>query len=121
MMQFRTTTLLALCASLPLLLPALTGCEVDVEEEGEMPTVDVEGDTGQLPQYEVEQTQEGRLPDVDVDAEPGKLPEVDVRGPDVDVGTDAVAVPVPDVDVDLPDEQPDQSNQQGTGQPGTAQ
>jgi len=85
-------------------LPWLAGCEVDVEESGEMPQVDVDADAGNMPEYEVEKTKEGKMPSVDVDAEPGRLPEVDVRGPDVDVGTRPVTVPVPDIDVDMPEE-----------------
>ena len=48
--------------------------------------------------------EEGRAPDVDVAVDPGKVPEVDVRGPDVDVGTEKKEVTVPDVDVDIPSE-----------------
>lgn len=72
----------------------MAACEVEKEEEGEMPSVDVEG--GQMPEYE--QTQEGELPDVDAQA--GKLPDYDVDAPDVDVGTEEKQVTVPDVDVD---------------------
>jgi len=86
-------------------LMLLGGCEVDVEQSGELPTVDVDGDPGQLPEYEMRQTQEGELPSIDVDVEPGRLPEIDVRGPDIDVGTEPVVVPVPDVDVEPPPEQ----------------
>jgi hypothetical protein len=102
---------------IPITLSALAlliaGCDVDVEEEGKMPSVDVEGDPGQLPEYEVEQTQEGRLPDLDVEGEPGRLPEVDVQGPDVEVERDTIEVPVPDVNVDLPNDQ-DDGQPQGT-------
>jgi len=80
-------------------------CEMDVEEKGEMPSVDVDAKSGQLPEYEVVKKQEGEMPQVDVDAESGKLPEVEVRGPDVEVETETVEVPVPDVDVDMPKEQ----------------
>jgi len=65
---------------------------------------------------QVEQEETGSLPDVDVDVEPGNLPEYDVQGPDVDVGVTerTVTVPrvvvvqeeetvdVPYIDVDLP-------------------
>jgi len=106
-MQYKITMLIMLTAALAL----IAGCDVDVEDEGKLPEVNIEGDSGQLPEYEVKQTQEGELPDLDVDAEPGRLPEVDVRGPDVDVGVDAIAVPVPDIDVDVPEE-----NENSTGQ-----
>lgn len=87
------------------LLLGLSGCDVEVEEKGRAPEVDVRTEPGQLPRYEVEQTQEGRLPDVDVDARGGRLPEVDVRGPDIEVERRTVEVPVPDVDVVTPREQ----------------
>lgn len=46
---------------------------------------------------EVEQTQEGELPDVDVDVESGQLPRYDIDGPDVDVGLSETTVTVPKV------------------------
>lgn len=102
------------------------GCDVQQEEEGELPDVDVDADVeeGQLPEYEIEQTQEGEMPDVDVDvdADPGQLPEYDVETPDVDVDMEEREVTVPDVDVDMeeetitvPDvdvEMPDEDNEQ---------
>jgi hypothetical protein len=85
------------------------GCDVQVKEEGELPNVDVDvnADSGQLPEYEVKQTQEGELPsvDVDVDADAGKLPEIEVQGPDVEIGTKTVDVQVPDVDVQMEETQ----------------
>ena len=68
---------------------------------------------------DIDQTREGELPEVDVDVAEGQLPEFEVRGPDVDVGTEerTIDVPtdvdieteertieVPDIDVDLPEE-----------------
>jgi hypothetical protein len=117
---------------LPAFMMALlfaVGCDVQQEEEGELPDVDVDADVeeGQLPEYEIEQTQEGEMPDVDVDvdSDPGKLPEYDVEVPDVDVGmeekevtvpdidveTEEKTITVPDVDVDMPgdDEEPGQN------------
>jgi hypothetical protein len=78
----------------------MTACEVDVEEEGELPDVDVTTEAGQMPAYDIEQTREGEMPDVDVDATGGQLPEVDVRGPDIDVERETVTVPDVDVQVD---------------------
>lgn len=59
----------------PLLVAGIAGCDVDVEDRGEAPTVDVE---------------------------PGRAPDVDVHGPEVETGTETVEVPT--VDVDVPDE-----------------
>ena len=86
---------------------ALSGCEIDKIEDGEMPDIDVSGTSGQLPKYDVDvrQTQDGRMPDVDVDVDGGKLPEYDVRGPDVDVRMKERTVTVPDVDVDVSTEE----------------
>ena len=53
----------------------------------------------------VDKTQEGELPDVDVEVQdPGQVPKYDVDAPDVDVGTKDVTVPVPDIDVEPADE-----------------
>jgi hypothetical protein len=54
----------------------MSGCDVDVQDPGE-------------------------LPEVDVDAQPGEMPEVDVEGPDVDVSSEQEEVTVPDVDVEM--------------------
>ncbi len=51
---------------------------------------------------DVDKTQEGELPSVDVDVEGGQLPKYDVDGPDITVDTKKVEVPVPDIDVELP-------------------
>jgi hypothetical protein len=83
----------------------VVGCDVQQEEEGELPDIDVDANVeeGQLPEYEIEQTQEGEMPDVDVDvdSDPGQLPEYDVEVPDVDVGMEEKEVTVPDVDVEM--------------------
>jgi hypothetical protein len=55
---------------------SLLGCDVDVQDEGE-------------------------LPDVDVQVEEGRAPDIDVTGPDVDVSTEEREVTIPDVDVDV--------------------
>jgi hypothetical protein len=64
---------------------------------------------------EVDKTQEGELPDVDVTAEGGQLPEYDVETPDVDVGTKTVPVAVPDIDVDMPEEGATEDDALGDG------
>ncbi|AMO72737.1 hypothetical protein [Sphingorhabdus sp. M41] len=61
---------------------ALSACEANVTEEGEMPSMDV-----------------------DVSGDAGQLPEIDVETADVEVGTEEVTVDVPDVDVKMPSEQ----------------
>lgn len=53
---------------------------------------------------DVEKEEEGRLPDVEVEG--GKLPEYDVDAPDVDVGTQEKTITVPDVDIDMPEDDP---------------
>ncbi|MEH6758947.1 MAG: hypothetical protein V7676_15760 [Parasphingorhabdus sp.] len=61
---------------------ALTACEAEVTDEGELPSMDV-----------------------DVSADAGEMPEVDVETADVEVGTKEVTVDVPDVDVEMPSEE----------------
>jgi hypothetical protein len=65
---------------------------------------------------QIEKEESGSLPDVDVDVEPGNLPQYDIEGPDVNVGVteQTVTVPklivvqeeetvqVPYIDVDVP-------------------
>lgn len=53
---------------------------------------------------DVEQTQEGELPDVEVTAEGGQLPAYDVETAEVDVKTETVPVEVPKIDVEMPDD-----------------
>ena len=53
---------------------------------------------------DVDQTKEAKLPDVDVNASGGQLPEYDVRGPEVNVGTENKTIEVPTIDVDVPKE-----------------
>lgn len=64
---------------LPLALTASVGCDVDVDEPGRLPDVDV-----------------------DVSGDPGALPDLDVDGPEVTTGEKTVTVPT--VDIDIPDE-----------------
>ncbi|WP_373491019.1 hypothetical protein [Parasphingorhabdus sp.] len=61
---------------------ALTACEANVTEEGEMPSMDV-----------------------DVSGDAGELPEVDVKTADVEIGTEEKTIEVPDVDVTMPSDQ----------------
>lgn len=69
----------------------IVGCDVDVEDEGKLPDVEVE--PGKMPDVDV------RGPDVDVDME-----KKEVEVPDVDVDTEKKTIKVPDVDVDIPNE-----------------
>jgi hypothetical protein len=62
---------------------ALTGCDVDVKDDGELPKVDVD---------------------------PGRAPDVDIHGPDVNVGTEEKTITVPDIDVDVPEEEENEPN-----------
>lgn len=51
----------------------------------------------------------GDMPSVDVDVtgDAGELPDVEVRGPEVETGTEEVTVEVPTVSVDLPEDDAD--------------
>jgi len=86
----------ALIASL-LIFGALTACQVEQTEEGELPDVQVkvEGET-KLPEYDVD------VPEVDVTTE-----EKTVKIPDIDVDVDSkdATVTVPKVDVKTPTEE----------------
>lgn len=103
---------------LPLFLAfGLAACDVEQTEEGDAPDVDIEAESGELPEYE--QTEEGRLPDVDVNVEEGKLPKYDIDAPDVNVSlqkrtvtvpkvivvTEEEEVTVPHIDIDFPNEE----------------
>ncbi|ADJ27175.1 hypothetical protein [Nitrosococcus watsonii] len=72
---------------------ALAGCDVDKTQEGEMPDVDIQTESGQMPKYDVD------TPDVDVGTE-----KKQIEVPDVDVDTETKEIEVPDVDVDMPKE-----------------
>ncbi|MBO6674860.1 MAG: hypothetical protein JJ908_02025 [Rhizobiales bacterium] len=48
---------------------------------------------------DVEQTQEARMPTVDVEVEGGQAPEFDVETGSVDIGTNTQTVEVPDIEV----------------------
>lgn len=79
---------------------AVTGCDVDKTEKGEMPSVDADG--GEMPEYEVKKTEEGEMPDVDVEG--GEMPEYDVDTADVDIDTEKETVEVPEVEVTTEEE-----------------
>ncbi|MEL6367882.1 MAG: hypothetical protein AAFR91_08085 [Pseudomonadota bacterium] len=79
----------------------LTACDVEQTREGEMPTVDVDYEEGQLPEYEVTKTQDGKMPSISVDADAGQLPAYDIDTVDVSVGTTETKVSVPDVEVSM--------------------
>ena len=71
-------------------LGMLSACDVDVEDKGELPEVnvepgrapdvdvrgpDVDVEGGKLPEYEVEKTEEGKMPSVDIDPPPEDDPQ----------------------------------------------
>lgn len=56
---------------------------------------------------EFEKTQEGELPDVDVDVEGGQLPAYEVDAPDVDVEMEEKTIKVPTVEIRDDADEPD--------------
>lgn len=62
---------------------------------------------------DVDQTEEGDMPDVTV--EEGNLPAYDVDTADVSMGTEEVTVDVPDIDVDMPEDDGDADVDVGDG------
>ena len=88
----KRTRLLSLGASL-LCLFATVGCEVNVEEPGEMPDVDVRGEAGEMPEVDFQG------PEVEAEMESSE-----VQVPDVDVETETQELQVPDIDVSVPGE-----------------
>lgn len=48
---------------------------------------------------DVEQTQEARMPTVDIEVEGGQAPEFDVEAGSVDIGTTTETIEVPDVEI----------------------
>ncbi|MFT4641449.1 MAG: hypothetical protein ACI8T1_004786 [Verrucomicrobiales bacterium] len=75
----KQTKLIALLGATAAML-TLSSCDVDKTQEGELPSVDVEG--GQLPKYEVD-------------------------APDVDITTKEKTITAPDADVTIPDDDTD--------------
>ena len=92
MRKLSTSWLSIACVSAALGAFALTGCDVDVEDRGEMPEVEVE--EGEMPDVDV------TPPDVDIHTE-----RREVTVPDIDVDTERREITVPDIDVNVPDEQ----------------
>lgn len=90
----------------------VVGCEVEVEDKGSLPDVDVEADAGQMPEYEIKKTQEGEMPSLDIDAEGGKLPDVDVETADVEVEMVEKTIKVPDISVEMPDDEDDEDGKE---------
>jgi len=76
-MRNRSSWFRASCLSVALASFGLAGCDVDVEDPGKLPEVDIEE---------------------------GEMPEVDVTGPEIDVEKETTEIPVPDVDIDIPQE-----------------
>lgn len=99
--EYRRYLLTALCV-LPMLVVAMTGCEVRKTQEGNLPKIDVDAEGGQLPKYDVDvkKTQEGEMPGVDVDVtEKGQMPGYSVKPAEVEIGTKDKQITVPDIDV----------------------
>lgn len=80
-------------AAMACLAATFVGCDVDVQDEGELPDVDMQVEEGRMPDVDV------TGPDVDVTTE-----EREVTVPDIDVDTKEETITVPDVDVTIPDE-----------------
>lgn len=72
----------------------LAGCEIEKTEDGEMPSVEVEG--GKLPKYDVD------APDIEIGSK-----EVEVEVPDIDVDTERKTITVPTVDIQGPNDPED--------------
>lgn len=53
---------------------------------------------------DVEQTQEGEMPEVEVVTEEGQMPEYDVETAEVEMGTEKKVIEVPTVDYESADE-----------------
>jgi len=101
-MKNRNSLIVAILATSTL---AFTACDVDQTQSAKAPEVDVDGDSGNLPEYKVVQTEEGELPSVDVDVEGGQLPEYDVDTADVNIGTTTETMKVPKVKLVVEEEE----------------
>ena len=78
-------------SALSLATVMLIGCDVDKTQDGELPSVDVDVEAGQLPEYDVETA------DIDFGTR-----EATVSVPDVDVSMEETQVSVPTMDIDMP-------------------
>lgn len=93
---------LTLCA-LSLATVMLVGCDVDKTQDGELPSVDVDVDGGQLPEYDIDTA------DIDVGTR-----EATVSVPDVDVNMEEKQFTVPTIDVEMPDDVESDAGQMDT-------
>lgn len=71
---------------------ALTLIDVDVDDAGELPSVSIDAEGGELPEVDVD------VADVDVG-----MKETKVKVPDVDVEMEETTVKLPTIDIDQPD------------------
>ncbi|MEM8771309.1 MAG: hypothetical protein AAGD92_06645 [Pseudomonadota bacterium] len=71
---------------------ALTLTDVDVNDAGELPSVDIETEGGELPEVDVD------VADIDV-----RMEDANVKVPDVDIEMEEKKIPVPKIDIDQPD------------------
>lgn len=71
---------------------ALTLIDVDVDDAGELPSVEIDAEGGELPEVDVD------VADVDV-----KMKETSVKVPDVDVDMKETEISLPTIDIDQPD------------------
>ena len=71
---------------------AMTLIDVDVDDAGELPSVEVDAEAGELPKVDVD------VADVDV-----RMEDTEVKVPDVDVEMEEATIPLPNVDIDQPD------------------
>lgn len=71
---------------------AMTLTDVDVEDAGELPSVDIEAKAGEWPEVDVD------VADVDV-----RMKETEVKVPDVDVEMKETTIKLPTIDIDQPD------------------
>jgi hypothetical protein len=82
----------------PFLALSLTGCaDMEVEDQGELPEVQMDG--GELPEPETDET------DVDTDTQ-----QQEMTTPETEADADQTEPPVPELDLEVPQENPQQDN-----------